>query len=310
MSVLEKNIKILKHLRWSLIFFYRNILGRISAEYLAKKLYRKAFKRKLDLENPRTLNEIINYQKFRTDTSMWVDLSDKYKVREYVEAKGLSDILVRLYGVWDKVEDIDFDILPKSFVLKSNNGCATVMIVKDKDKLDIKKTKRVLNKWLKLRFGYRTAEPHYLEIKPRIIAEELLQPSELDKKQSSSIIDYKWYSFNGKTEYARVVTDRVVGTHLFNLSVYNFKWEKYSDFTNPKYKNDKQLLKPQTLDRMIYIANILSEGIPQVRVDLYEVSGKVYFGELTFSTGGGYSKDLTSDFDLLLGDMVDRSLMK
>ena len=115
----------------------KNYLGHHNPEKLAKLLYRRKFHKELNLNNPQTFNEKVNWLKFRSDTSLWTELADKYKVREYIKNNGLEEILVKLYGKWDRVEDIDFEQLPNSFVLKSNNGCGTVLLVEDKTKLDL-----------------------------------------------------------------------------------------------------------------------------------------------------------------------------
>ena len=146
----------------------------LSPIQVARLKYYYKFHRMPNFEHPTDLNEKINWMKFYGDTSKWADLADKYKVREYIESKGLADTLVKLYGKWDNANDIDWDKLPKQFVLKVNNGCGDVLICKDKDKLDIPSVVNKYNQLVSMKYGAVTGEPHYAKIKPCIIAEELL----------------------------------------------------------------------------------------------------------------------------------------
>ena len=143
---------------------------------LANYYYKHVMGHNINWDNPMDLNEKINWLKFYSDTSIWTELADKYKVRAYVESKGLKDILIPLYGVWEKPENIDFDSLPDSFVLKTNHACGTVMLVEDKSQLNVPEAMNTLRSWLRMRLGIDTVEPHYLGIKPLIMAEKLLKP--------------------------------------------------------------------------------------------------------------------------------------
>ena len=211
----------------------KNYLGHHNPEKLAKLLYRRKFHKELNLNNPQTFNEKVNWLKFRSDTSLWTELADKYKVREYIKNNGLEEILVKLYGKWDRVEDIDFEQLPNSFVLKSNNGCGTVLLVEDKTKLDLQATRKLLKKWLKQKYGYTTAEPHYTTIKPCIIAEEYLKWD--NPSISSSLIDYKFHCIHGSPLYIQVMSDRQPG-HIYHWNIYNTFWQPYSGYIPPQLK--------------------------------------------------------------------------
>ena len=161
---------------------------------LANYYYKSMSGHDINWENPQDISEKINWMKFYSDTSRWTELADKYKVRAYVESKGLKDILVKLYGVWERPEDIDFTSLPDSFVLKTNHACGTVLLVEDKNKLNFQETLETLRSWMKMRIGIETVEPHYLSIKPMIIAEEYLN-------KGSQLIDYKLFTFRGKRSW-------------------------------------------------------------------------------------------------------------
>lgn len=238
-------------------------------------------------EHPRDLNEKINYLKFYGDTSKWPMLTDKYAVRKYIESIGLGDILVKLYGKWDSVEDIDWDILPDKFVMKCNNGSGDVFICKDKSKLDIEATKRYFDKMLHREFGVVSAEPHYALIKPCIIVEELLDSS-TQPCGSSSLVDYKIWCFNGKPHSVWCCYNRK--QYYANVGVYDLNWQYHSEcsvFTKHYKESGKLLPKPVNFDKMLEIAQKLSTGFPILRVDLYDVNGHIYFGELTFTSQSG-----------------------
>ncbi len=238
-------------------------------------------------EHPKDLNEKINYLKFYGDTSKWPMLTDKYAVRKYIESIGLGDTLVKLYGKWDSVEDIDWDSLPDKFVMKCNNGSGDVLICKDKAKLDIEATKRYFDKMLHREFGVVSGEPHYALIKPCIIAEELLDAS-TQPCGSSSLVDYKIWCFNGNPHSVWCCYNRK--QYHANVGVYDLNWQYHPEasvFTKHYIMERQQLPKPTCLDRMIEVAKKLSWGFPVLRVDLYEVNGHVYFGELTFTSQSG-----------------------
>lgn len=278
---------------------------------LAKLRFRKLFGRKLDLTNPKDLNEKILWLSLCSDTSRWSQLSDKYAVREYVESKGYGETLVKLYGKWDNPDLIDWNQLPNQFVLKTNNGCGTVLIVENKRELDVDKTINLLKKWMSQDISRETAEFHYRNIKPCIIAEELLVPSDKDRKLSTSIIDYKIWCFNGKVDSFLLCSNR--RDDGCDLSVYDTDWEyhpEYSVFDTVHTERDSLVPRPSQLDEMILIAEKLSDGFPEMRVDLYVNNDKIYFGELTFTSFGGTMTYYTPDCLMRMGEKIDLSKVK
>jgi len=281
----------------------------------AKYYYRKVTNKKLNLKNPRDYNEKVQWLKIYSDTSPWTELADKYKVREYVKNCGLGQILVKLYGVWERAEEIDYDVLPGSFVLKANNGCGNNILVYDKSSMDIHQTNKTINHWFKEDNSLISFQPHMWNIVPRIIAEELLQLENISK-QYKSLVDYKFYCFHGQPEFIDVIFDRknqVLGLEIEAAdyyrreNVYDLKWNKMVDvLANPsQYDMVVDLPRPQMLNEMIEICKILSRPFSQVRVDLYEVNGHVYFGELTFTPGG--LNDFTTEFLIKMGEKIDLS---
>ena len=276
--------------------------------FACKLMYKKAVGggKSLNLSDPKDLNEKINYLKFHADMNVWASLADKYAVREYVKGKGLEDILVPLYGKWDTSDGLlrDWDALPQKFILKTNNGCGTVLPIKDKSGVDLDGLKKRLDKWLtKKDIGIGTVELHYNLIKPCIIAEELLEDPSV-KSFSRSLVDYKIWCFEGKTFCCMAAYDREIGGshHIFDL--YDLNWNEHTELMSDK--TPRHLIpRPKNWGRMKEIAGILSAGHPQMRVDLYDIDGKIYFGELTMTSQGGYMDYFTDGFLLEMGSQFE-----
>lgn len=274
-------------------------------EAYARYIFKKRFHRKMNLDAPKDINEKINWLKFRTDTSEWSRLTDKYRVREYVTACGLADILVPLYGKWNRAEEINFDELPESFVLKTNNSSGTIFIVKNKDDINRETMCRSLNYWLRQKVGVLSAEPHYQMIEPCIVAEQLLPAN----NGSTSPIDYKIWCFNGEpfsiwATHNRDASGAIVG--LYDLN-WNYQPE-YQVFCSHYREGTPPLPKPHNLDKMLDIARILAKPFPEVRVDLYALDdGRIYFGEMTFTSLGGFMNYYTPEYLLLMGEKCDIS---
>ena len=268
-----------------------------------KIYYYWMLKRRLHLKNPRDLNEKIQWLKFHEDMNEWARRADKYRVREYLKEKGLDNLLVKLYGKFDTGEELmeAWGSLPKTFILKSNNGCATNIVVKDKDKFDTKGLAEKLNGWLAVNYGDIPVELHYNLIKPCLIVEEFLSNPSPDI--SSSLIDYKIWCFNGKPYTILVCYDRDMVTDGTTLASYDTQWNETNKNLTDKTPR-KHLPKPENLDLMLKYATILSEGHPQMRVDFYNLNGDIYFGELTMSSMGGYMGYYTPEFLLEMGNQV------
>lgn len=258
-----------------------------------------------NFEHPKDLNEKINWLKFYGDTSQWPMLADKFAVREFVKECGLEECLIPLIGKWDSVDDIDWESLPNQFVMKCNNGSGNVVVCKDKEKLDKNETLRYFRKQLEKGYGTLSGETHYALIKPCIISEELLEESS-QSDGNHSLIDYKIWCFDGKPTYIVCYSNRH-DIYYCEIGVYDTEWNNHPEFLrySSHYKKEKEpIQRPLCLKQMLDIASRLSKGIPQVRIDLYEVKGKVYFGEMTLTSSGGYMAHFTQDFLDRLGDMV------
>ena len=273
----------------------------------------------LNLKDPQDIDEKIEWLKLHADLTEWTRLSDKYEVRKYLEGCRLGHILTKLYGVWDRAEDIDFSSLPDKFVLKTNHGFGTNILVQDKGYLDVEHTRKMLNKWMGERYGLVTFEPHYWKIRRRIIAEELLE-DQVNSNISASLIDYKFFCIQGEPEAIMVLynrQNRVIGKQTSEERKYaksvicDINWnprpERSSETVNRG--EDGLVPRPVNLDEMVRVCRVLSKPFAQVRVDLYEVNGCLYFGELTF-TPGAINRTFTSEYCLELGRKMDLSTVK
>jgi len=282
-----------------------NWLGENHPVTLVKLRYFARFRKFPNLKEPKDLNEKILYLKLFTDTTEWTRLADKYLVRDYVKERGCAQYLVDLYGVWYDAKDVDFDSLPNSFILKANNGCGkgSNLIVSDKNKIDKEAVRKTVDGWLhEKHVGALAAEPQYKNMKPCVIAEALI-PFEEGQK---SLVDYKIWCFNGKAHFIMTCSSRDVSFTKLNL--FDTEWNQVSEYMSPSVDypiEDIPLPKPDNLPQMIEIAEVLAKGFPCVRVDLYNVKGRIYFGEMTFTSLGGMMHYYTPEFLLKCGEMVN-----
>lgn len=278
---------------------------------LARLRFRKLFGRKLNLKYPQDINEKILWLSLYSDTSEWSRLADKYAVRQYVADCGLENTLVKLLGKWDNAYEIDWALLPNQFVLKTNNGSGTVLVVTDKNRIPKKETINTLNAWLHKEIAATTTEFHYKNIPPCIIAEELLVADEDEQQWSTSIVDYKIWCFNGKVDSIWTCTNRVKGSTEVALFDREWNYRPEASVFNEHYREQKHLTpRPVCLEEMISVAERLSQPFPCVRVDLYVIRGKVFFGELTFTSLGGTMNFYTDAELLRMGQKIDLTGVK
>lgn len=261
-----------------------------------EKMFKKKIGRQLDWNNLQTYCEKMQWEKLFDDNPLKVTLSDKYLVREWVEKRIGKEHLIPLIGKWEKPSEIEFDKLPNKFVLKTNCGSGDVIIIKDKSALrkhDIKVIKSKLQYSINCDFGAVSYELHYSKIKPLIIAEEYIDSGERD------LPDYKFLCFGGKAYYCWVDIGRFSNhsRHVYDLSWRFQEWNQLYEIKNIG------LDKPKNFEQMIEIVEKLCQGFSHVRVDLYNVDGKIYFGEMTFTNGSGLDVIHPYDADLKLGNM-------
>lgn len=279
----------------------KKIYARTDREKLLRLRYLERFGRQPDLDDPKTRNEKVLWMLLHADTSQWPLLADKYRVREFVESRGLGHLLNELYGVWESADRIDFDALPDQFVMKTNNGYGDVSIVTDKRTTDTEALRRKFDRMLRRRFGLMTGEHHYLAIPPRIIAEKLLVPDTDD-----GLIDYKIYCFDGEPRFCVVVYDRITPAdtteELYELPAWKDRNAEILEFDRKPVH--RYVPRPCSLDAMLDAARRLAAGFPLVRVDLYEVGGRPVFGEMTLSPASGMDLTYGEEFQREMGAQI------
>ena len=242
-----------------------------------------------NLRHPKNVNELwisinLRAMKDKKARELRIQCADKYAVRGYVAEKGFADTLNECYGVYNSFDEIDINALPNQFVLKLTTGSGLNFICKDKSILNVEELRAIVATWYEKckDFGLKTAEWHYVEIKPRLIAEKYLAMLGED----TSLIDYKFHCFNGHISHIETISDRDPVTGDNNCDTYNVDWERI-DYVLPRYQVNRRMLpKPKSFEQMKMVAAALSADFEYVRVDLYEIDGKVMFGELTFTPAG------------------------
>ncbi len=277
--------KIFKKMPWLLwiggrvLAGYRRLLFMISPKLGAKALYRHVFGQKMDMKNPRTFHEKLNWLKLERymNDPLVIQCADKYAVRDYVESAGCGDVLNELYGVYDEPDSIDWETLPERFVLKWNFGAGYNIICSDKKKLNIPETVRNLKAWKKKKPWLVAGEMQYKYAPKKIICEKFLE------SETGVIPDYKVYCFHGEPQAILVMHDRDTGV---KTEFFDKDWNKLKN-TGKYQESEKQTEKPACLDYLLETARKLTKPFPFVRCDFYIVSGKVYFGEMTFTPAGG-----------------------
>lgn len=270
--------------------FVQRIIGRLSSlgffdkmsdEKYIRLVYWARMGKKLNLENPTTFNEKIQWLKLFDRNPEYSRMVDKYEVKKYVASRIGEQYIIQTLGVWDNFEDIKFDILPNSFVLKCTHDSGGLVICKDKNTFDIEAAKKKISKSLKTNYYLHSREWPYKNVKPRIIAEQYMEDH-----RTQELRDYKFFCFNGVAKAMFIATDRQKKEET-KFDFYDMDFV-HLPFTNG-HPNSKQIIdKPVCFDEMKMLAEKLAENIPHVRVDFYEVDGKVYFGELTFSHWSGF----------------------
>ena len=293
-------MKAIKLYIWKTIYY---ILGHLWPKGCVTVHFRRSTGRSLNWQHPRDINEKIQWLKFYGDTSKWTRLADKYAVREYIKEKGFEDMLIPLLGRWEHTEDIDWDALPPQFVMKTNHGSGDALICTDKSQLDIRHWTQYFSRLLKEKFGTQMGQPHYDKIKPCVIAEQLMDCTKQQIK-STSLVDYKIWTFDGKPAYIWACYNRT--KESCEVAVYDLDWNFHPEYSHSESHYvlaDRLIPCPASLDKMLHAASVLSKGFPVVRMDFYEVDGKPYFGEMTFTPAAGFNDFYTQDFLNILGDL-------
>lgn len=293
-----KKLLLDKHERFKWLA-YHGFYNEMSDEEYIRRMFKAKMGYPLNLENPKTFNEKLQWLKLYDRKPIYTTMVDKYAVKEYVAAIIGDEYIIATLGIWDRFDDIDFNTLPNQFVLKCTHDSGGLVICKDKSKLDIAAARKKINKSLKTNYFYFGREWPYKDVLRKIIAEKYMTDSE----KVDYFTDYKFYCFDGYVDFVMVCVERYTGNPKFyffdrqwNLKRYNKRGkEAPKDFTLPK---------PSHMDEMFDIASKLSEGIPFVRVDLYQSNERVYFGEMTFYPDSGFDKNRLPEADLYFGSLI------
>lgn len=261
--------------------------------------YRKIFGKWPELKNPKTFNEKLNWLKLYDRNPVYTTMVDKYEAKRYVADLIGEEYIIPTLGVWDKAEDIDFDGLPQKFVLKATHDSGRVLICKDKSKFDRSMAVKEMNESLKRNFYAVTREWPYKNVKPRIIAEQLLESAD-----NKDLADYKVHNFNGIPKAILVCRDRFADTGLTE-DFYDIHWN-HLDVKRPGHPNAPLLEnRPVTLDLMLELSSKLAKGYPFMRTDFYTVNDKIYFGEITLYPASGSVPFIPSNYDDVLGKFLE-----
>jgi hypothetical protein len=270
----------------------------ISDEDLIKKQFKKKVGREVNLKNPIKFNDKLQWLKLNWYDFLAVKCSDKYRVRDYVGKKIGEKYLNELYGVYNSVEEINFDKLPKSFVLKATHGSGYNIICKNKNELNLIKETKKMKRWLKINYFWQSREWVYKDIKPRIIAEKYLKD-----RNSKPPNDYKIFCFNGEPKLIQVDFNKFIPIKR-NLYEYDLGW-KFID-AEIEFQNNPgvDITNLKNFKEMLELSKILSNDFPHVRVDFYNIDGKIYFGELTFFHGNGMRSSRPEKLKMKMGNWL------
>lgn len=298
--------KLLYYPRHLLLSFANRGLIHISDEKYIRLLFQDRFGIKIDLENPISFNEKIQWLKLHDRKEAYVTMVDKYLVKEYVANKIGKEHIIPTLGIWDSFDQIDFESLPNQFVLKCTHDSGSVVIVKDKAKMNIKKCKRIISRCLKRDYYLLGREWVYKNVERKVIAEKYMQESEND----ADLTDYKFYCFNGTPMYCQVITNR---TSDERIDFFDMNWN-HMEFTGlaKPYKpfSDTEIHEPLNLKKMKEYCSLLAKDIPFLRVDFYEIDQQIFFGELTFFPADGVGEFYPNEWNVKLGNMIDISKVK
>lgn len=289
--------KIMVYLKHESKYYYLKFMNPQKYKRFLEKEYKLRTNENVDFNNPKKYTEKMQLAKLYFSTPLKTHLSDKYKVREWITDKIGEEYLIPLLGVWNNYSEIDFGKLPTKFVLKTNHGAGWNLIVNNKEKINHKRENFRFSRWLKKNFSYNgDLQLHYKDIEPKIIAEKFIQ----DK--NGELPEYKFFCFDGEVHYCWEIVGR--GKKEYR-NIYDTNWN-LQDWTFTGHENSpSETEKPNNFEDMVEIARKLSTDFPHVRVDLYNIDGKIYFGEMTFTSTGGYRLPIPEKYNYILGDLWD-----
>jgi len=281
-----------------LFLIWRKLSPFIPSDYLFLKVYyRLAIGRNLDLKNPNTFTEKIQWLKLHNTDLLYSKMVDKYQVREIVASKIGEEYLIPLLGVFNSFDEIDINQLPNQFVLKTTHDSGTVCVCNNKVVFNLNAYRQKFTSALSRNYFYYSREYPYKNAIPRIVAEEFL----ITDTPELGLVDYKFFCFNGEPKFLMVVSDRGSDTRNDFFDLEFNPMEVKSGFSP---KSGFEILKPKNFEKMVQIAKILAKFLVFIRIDLYNIDGKIYFGEFTFHHNGGLTEFETKEEDLKWGELI------
>lgn len=275
----------------------------LSDEEFLKAHFRIVFNSELDLENPKTFNEKLQWLKLHDRNPLYTTLVDKVNVKHYISKSIGEEYVIPTIGIWDSFDEINLNVLPDRFAIKCSHDSGTAVIVKDKNKYNFQPVRQKLEKSLNRNYYKLGREWPYKDVTPRIIAEKYMQ----DAEGIDELTDYKFYCFNGYVDCVMACIGRSTGKTKFYFfdSKWNLKRINKAGIAAPK---NFTINKPDRIEEMFELASELSKGIPFVRVDLYECGSNIFFGEMTFFPQGGFDANYLPETDLYFGSLIDFSI--
>lgn len=288
------------------VAFMQNLSGMKISHIIPDKKYlnmwhKAMYGKKINFKNPKTFTEKLQWLKLYNRNLEDVKLVDKYEAKKYIADRIGEEYIIPNIGVWDSVDEIDLNSLPDRFVLKCTHDSGSVVICRDKSKFDFEAAKAKLDRKMKKSLFWLMREWHYKKLKPRIIAEQYMENTDMNLKE---LRDYKFYCFNGEAKYL-YVSEGLENHATAKISFLNLDWS-FADFGRSDFAPFTELPeKPKAYEKMLELANQLSKGHAFLRVDLYEINGKIYFSELTFFPAGGFMPFDTLESDCKLGELIE-----
>lgn len=290
------------------IIFKRVVLNAIAplirddAKFIKMKWQLSGIKYKLDLENPKTFSAKIQWLKLHDRKPIYTKMVDKVEAKEYVASIIGEEYIIPTLAVWNSVDEFDWNILPNQFVMKCSHDSGGLVVCKDKNKLDKERAKAFIDKYLKRRYYWQNREWPYKNVKPRILIEKYMVD-----ESGFELKDYKFFCFNGDVKYCQVIAGR---QSKMTIDFYDTEW-RHQVFHEPAVYPHSEVYQTEPLNykKMIQISKLLCYNIPFVRIDLYNINGYIYFGEITFFPTSGMGGFSPSEWDFKFGELIQLPLM-
>ena len=285
-------LQLIKSLLWKLYYYY------CPDKIYLNRRFREVFNRDRDWKNPTTYNEKLQWLKVYDRKPLYTKLVDKYEVRKFVAERIGEQYLIPLLGVWDHFDDIDFDKLPDQFVLKCTHDSNSVVVCHNKASFDVEAARKRLNEHLKMNFYYNAREWPYKNVKPRIIAEKYMED-----QATKELRDYKFFAFDGIVRALFIASDRLDTERDTKFDFFDVGFTPI-DLRHGHPNSAKLPQKPECYEKMVELACQISDGFPELRVDFYEVNGRVFFGEITLFHHSGFVPFEPEEWDAVFGSWI------